>query len=361
MASPATDRADAKQRAFATARIAYPVKRPTTLAHAGGSRQRAFFLGPKVVVSGATVAFRRGAAKSQKGLEVRIPAPADDRPALGRVGIIAVVGFVIGILWPRLAGVKMVPSPPSDEGEPAAAAEPVASGKAADAPPASKAEPVEDPKPAPAPAAADRVKISDPKITSCRDGDGNKKSECGELDIESIAKARIQTLGACSGAENAHGTLSLGLELDFQKKKIVDLQRGKSTTLADGDAKALMACAKKEFEAASLDGVKHEHAAYTVFYIVELVPPSEAKPGAAEGEDGVTEGEATGDVTAASGRATVSWDVAIIRSEPKEGEIVARILRGTRVVVTGRKDDWYRIKYDAKGTEGWVFKGAIGL
>ena len=312
------------------------------------------------MVSGATVAFRRGAAKSQKGLEVRIPAPADDRPALGRVGIIAIVGFVIGMLWPRLAGVKMVPSPPVEEGAPVAA-EPAPSGSAPGSPPASKAAPVEDEKPAPAPAAADRVKISDPKITSCRDGDGNKKNECGELDIERLAKARIQTLGACTGAENAHGTLSLGLELDFKKKKIVDLQRGKSTTLPDRDAKALMACAEKEFESASLDGVKHEHAAYTVYYIVELVPPSEAKPGAAEGEDGVTEGAPGGDVTAASGRATVSWDVAIIRSEPKEGEIVARVLRGTRVVVTGRKDDWYRIKYDAKGTEGWVFRGAIGL
>ena len=43
------------------------------------------------------------------------------------------------------------------------------------------------------------------------------------------------------------------------------------------------------------------------------------------------------------------------------GAVVARILRGTRVVVTGRKDDWYRVKYDAKGSEGWVFKTAIGM
>jgi SH3-like domain-containing protein len=57
----------------------------------------------------------------------------------------------------------------------------------------------------------------------------------------------------------------------------------------------------------------------------------------------------------------VGWEVAIVRDKPKEGEIVARILRGTRVIVTGRQDDWYRIKYDAKGTEGWVFGAAIGL
>lgn len=308
------------------------------------------------------MASRRAASKA--GLRVDIPAPGADRPQLGRVGIIAVVGFAIGMLWPRLAGVKMVPSPPADEGDTVAAAEPAASASAGpgDAPPASRAEPAE-PEPSKPPPAADRVKISEAKITSCRDREGKKRSACGELeDLDRVTRARIQTLGACSGAEKAHGTLSLGLELDLQKKKVVDLQRGKSTTLPDADAKALMRCAVKEFEAASLDGLKAEHAQYTVFYIVELVPPSEANPAAAEAEPGA-EGEKPGgqDVTAASGRATVSWDVAIIRSEPKEGEIVARILRGTRVVVTGRQDDWYRIKYDSKGSEGWVFRGAIGL
>jgi SH3-like domain-containing protein len=53
--------------------------------------------------------------------------------------------------------------------------------------------------------------------------------------------------------------------------------------------------------------------------------------------------------------------VAIIREKPKDGPVVARILRGTRVVVSGRQDDWYRVKYDAKGSEGWVFKTAIGM
>jgi hypothetical protein len=51
----------------------------------------------------------------------------------------------------------------------------------------------------------------------------------------------------------------------------------------------------------------------------------------------------------------------MLRSEPKEGDVVARILRGTRVVVTGRQGDWYKVRYDAKGNEAWVFKAAIGL
>ncbi len=298
-------------------------------------------------------------AQRRAALKVDIPQPSDDAPKLGRVAIIALVGFVIGMLWPRLAGVKLVPSPPLEEAESVASAEPAPQAASA-APALSKTAPKQAAEEEPKPAAADRVRISEPKVTSCRDSQGNRVNECDAPKLEGVAKSRIQTLGACAGAEQAHGTLSLGLELDFAKKKVVELSKGKSTTLPEAEAKALLACAKKEFESASLDGVEHQNDKYTVFYLVELLPPSEVKPGEAESPDGGG-AAAGGDVTSASGRATVGWDVAIIRDKPKEGEVVARVLRGTRVVVTGRQDDWYRIKYDAKGSEGWVFRGALGL
>ncbi len=247
-----------------------------------------------------------------------------------------------------------------------AAAEPApaGSGSAAPEPALAKAAPVaeEEPEqPKVPPGAADRVKISEPKIRSCRDKKGFKVPECPALELEKVTKARIQTLGACSGAEKAHGTLSLGLELDFGKRKVTEVVSGKSTTLPDRETKALLECAKREFESASLDGVEHARSSYTVFYIVELLPASEVKAGDAEKEEGADGEPGVGDVTAASGRATVSWQVAMIRDKPKDGEVVARILSGTRVVVTGRQQDWYRIKYDAKGSEGWVFGAAIGL
>jgi len=31
------------------------------------------------------------------------------------------------------------------------------------------------------------------------------------------------------------------------------------------------------------------------------------------------------------------------------------------VVVTGRQGDWYRVKYDAQGREGWVHGAGLGL
>ena len=58
----------------------------------------------------------------------------------------------------------------------------------------------------------------------------------------------------------------------------------------------------------------------------------------------------------------MSWDVALVRSGPsRDGKVVARVLSGTRVVVVGKNADWYQIKYDAKGSQGWVYRTAIGM
>ena len=159
-----------------------------------------------------------------------------------------------------------------------------------------------------------------------------------------------------SGRARGAGTLSLGFELDFRTNKIGKIERGKSTTLDEAAVKALLQCAEREFASASLSDLKHDHERYTVFYRVEFLSQAAlAQAALAAAGDGGAE------ATSASGRATVTWEVAILRSLPKEGDIVARILRGTRVVVTGRQGDWYKVRYDAKGNEAWVFKSAIGL
>jgi hypothetical protein len=297
-------------------------------------------------------------AERQRSLKIEVPTPEQDKPRFGRVGVIALVGFLIGILWPRLAGIKLVPSVPSEGEAPAASAsaEPLASG----APPAlakTAAEPAEPPSTGPEPPAdpSDRIRLSEAKIVSCRDDKGKKVTDCGSLDLDRLVRARLQALGACPGAPAAPGTLSLGLELDFGSNKVSAIESGKSTTLDESNVKGLLECAKREFASASLSDLKHDHARYTVFYKVDFLPP-----GAAAEASGAA-GDAGAEATAASGRATVTWEVAILRSEPKEGDVVARILRGTRVVVTGRQGDWFKVKYDAKGNEAWVFKAAIGL
>jgi uncharacterized protein YgiM (DUF1202 family) len=149
------------------------------------------------------------------------------------------------------------------------------------------------------------------------------------------------------------GTLSIGFELDFGKGSVTRVASGKSTTLDQSETDVLIDCTREEFSQVKLDGVAHQHPFYTVFYMLEFTPSGADEPEAAEEEISVTP---------ASGRATVSWDVALIRSAPsREGKVVARILSGTRVVVTGKNADWYQVKYDAKGNQGWVYRTAIGM
>jgi hypothetical protein len=285
---------------------------------------------------------------------LRIDVPKEESLRLGRVGLIAIVGFGIGILWPRLAGMRLVPSVPSDKSESTGAE---LSGAPVDAAAPSAAAPAE---PAPAASAAPPAPAKEPftvgpgEVASCRDERGKKSERCDPIDFDVIARGRIATLAACEASARASGVLSLGFELDFQKDRVTGLQSGKRTSLPQDDVDALLGCLKQNLGEVSLAGIHHERERYTVYYRVEFAgteaPQKKGKP------------EVAVDVTPASGKATVAWDVALVRSQPaKDGEVVARVLSGTRVSVSGRNGDWYRIKYDAKGGEGWVFRTAIGM
>ena len=149
------------------------------------------------------------------------------------------------------------------------------------------------------------------------------------------------------------GWLSLGFDLDFTTQSVKSVKSGKSTTLSPSQTEAILACEKKELENVSLVGLAHKHEAYSVFYKVEF--PNKA-------QSNVATDAAPADVTEASGHATVAWDVALVRSSAsRDGAVVARVLQGTRISVTGRRGDWYRIKYDVKGSVGWVYRTAIGM
>src|SRR5512132_2265378 len=97
--------------------------------------------------------------KTDRPLAVEIPRPGSEHPAWSRVGAIGLAGFLIGIAWPRIAGVRIGPSVPGDlraqieatatpagsaAPRPAAGAPsgtPAASGSAVAPPPAASAEP----------------------------------------------------------------------------------------------------------------------------------------------------------------------------------------------------------------------------
>ncbi len=285
---------------------------------------------------------------------LKVEIPQDDSPRLGRVGLIALAGFAIGAIWPMWADFKLVPSAPTPASPaPGLGGEPVASS-AAPTPPPPPAQPTPATSPD-APPVAGPV-IGELSVTSCRDQRGRRVERCDKIDFDRVARTRLGTLAACEGAAGLNGVLSLGFEVDFDKNRLVRIASGKSTTLEEGDAESLIECATKAFADVNLEGLEHEQSFYNLFYRLEFTAPATTgdEPGAAAAADIP--------VTPASGRATVSWEVALVRSGPsRDGKVVARILSGTRVVVTGRSGDWYQIKYDTKGTPGWVFRTAIGM
>jgi hypothetical protein len=292
--------------------------------------------------------------RPKAALKVSVPKQKDEPLKLGRVGIIAVAGFGLGVAWPHLAGVRLVPTLPSQSGSskedlsgapPEEKPQPSAVASVLPAPPA--------PEQAPRTAESQPTVVGEAQVTSCSDGNKRLK-DCDDIDFDRVARTPIESLTGCDAAREISGVLSLGFDLDFSTQRIARVSSGKTTSLGDTETSTLLDCYRQAFSKVSLEGIPHEHQRYTVFYRVEL-KGAKAQPGA--------EGEAsTGEVTPASGTATVTWNTALVRATPdREGKTIARVLQGTRVGVTARSGDWYRVKYDAKGNQGWVFRTAIGM
>jgi hypothetical protein len=296
--------------------------------------------------------------RQKTALKVDVPKQKDEPLKLGRVGIIAVLGFAIGIAWPRLAGVRLVPTLPNESGS----AKEDLSGAPEERPHASAVASVV-PAPPP-PEATPRAPENQPpvvgeaQVTSCNDGKGRLKN-CDDVDFDRVARAPIEAFDDCEAARGISGVLSLGFELDFSTERVTRVTSGKATTLAPKELDTLLECYRKAFKKVSLDGIPHEHQGYTIFYRVELKGEKTLPGAASAGAQGESAPIA---VTPASGTATVTWNTALVRESPdREGKTIARVLQGTRVGVTGRSGDWYRVKYDAKGNQGWVFRTAIGM
>lgn len=296
-------------------------------------------------------------AERRQPLKIEVPDQKQETLRFGRVGLIVTAGFLVGIIWPRVAGFKLVPSVPSQPAESSSAESTGAPGEAKGPTPAAAPEPEAPPAAAPG-GSLDRLQISEPQFLACKD-DGKKfKEECDHIEFDRLARPHIQALAACAGADKLLGVLSLGFDLDFTTQSVKNIKSGKSTSFSESETETLIECEKKEFSNVSLVGIAHKHETYSVFYKVEFPKAvTEKGDGASPAADAPSP-----DVTEASGHATVAWDVALVRSSAsRDGAVVARVLQGTRVSVTGRRGDWYRIKYDVKGSVGWVYRTAIGM
>ena len=319
-------------------------------------------------------------------LAVEVQAPDRDTPGWVKVGVIAAVGFVIGIAWPRLVGVKLGPSAP---GEAAAAAAAAASASASaarlaghgpEAPPASVTKvgsAVVAPSPATpaasAPAGPPQISVLRGAVMSCKttEGEAKKGKECGGLGaLDNVVAPHLKKLATCAAAEGQTGKLSFIATADFPSGRLTwDI--GKSSTV--GNLEGIGGCLKTHFAGVSAVGVAHEHARYAVAYHTTFSPPPEsAAPARIAEKAEKTEKADAPDKNAkddksdkpealAGGEASVGWEVALVRDVPKTGSVVARLPRGTKVKIGVIKDGWYAIKFgDAFASDGFVYRGAIG-
>jgi hypothetical protein len=272
---------------------------------------------------------------------VAVPAPEEERTRYTHVGVIAVLGFVVGVSWPFLAGVQLVPSAPGDETPPQDSEQTTQTA----APNSSAAPPQVSSKPS--------VQVEKSVVISCLDDKGRKQSRCDKPDFDRALKEHMEGLAACK--PGAQGTFSLGLKVDFSKNKVVDFLRGKSTTVDKDVAAELMACAKAALGEVSLAGVDHLHETYLVFFFLTFQPA-----GTPIAELGA-EAQALA-VIPASGSATIVFESAMVRDKAEtDAAVLTRLLYGTRVFVTGRIGEWYEVKYDSKGRKGFIHKNALGM
>jgi len=309
--------------------------------------------------------------KADGPLTVHVPSPGQDRPSWLGVGVVAAVGFVVGVAWPRLAGVRLGPSVPDSPTASASESEPAPSAGAPSSPspprpapavPAALPQPVAPSSAssppsvaAPAPAASLRVSVAHGAVFSCKTAGGEalKGTECGTLPgLDGVVLPRLRRLTDCPDIAGSSGKVHLVVRADFAHDALaVELGHDRSAPASA----PLLACAKSALASATLDGVAHENPRYGVAYVVTL-----ASPASASAPDPAV--AAPPPVAAPSdGTAQVEWDVAIVRDAPKTGKVLARLQRGTTLHIGTSKDGWYPVKYgDGFTSDGWVYRGAIG-
>ena len=316
-------------------------------------------------------------------LAVDLPGPDRDSPAWVKVGVIAAVGFVIGVAWPRVMGVKLGPNAPGEAAAAAAAsasaaASAKAAGRAPDAPPASVNAKASSPtsvagSSAAVPSGPPQINVQRGSVIACKtsDGESKKGKECGSLaGLDNVVPPHLRKLATCSAADGQTGKLSFIATASFPSGGL-SWDVGKSSTV--GNVEGITNCLKTHFSGVTATGVAHEHNRYTVAYAVTFAPPAaEAsapkndkadkndKPDTAD-KNAKEDKPAEKDGPGAGGEASVGWEVALVRDVPKTGGVVARLPRGTKVKLGAIKDGWYAIKYgDNFASDGFVYRGAIG-
>jgi hypothetical protein len=295
---------------------------------------------------------------------VHVPSPEADRPSWLRVGLVAIVGFAVGVAWPKIAGVHFGPTAPA-EALSAVASAARAADSAAQA--ASVVTPAPPPSASTAPAApVVTITVSHGAILSCKseEGESFKGKDCGWLTgLDPLVQARLKHLAQAPVAADNPGKLSVILGLDFKNNRI-SLEGGKSSTVKDVDS--LKAFIAGDVKSMSLKPVDHTKERYSVAYTVNISTgaPADAASAAASATSPTQAASASSSAShevLPDGMAAVVWEVALVRDAPHTGAVVAHLPRGTKVQVGTVDSGYYKIKYGPSyASEGYVYRGAIG-
>jgi len=242
-----------------------------------------------------------------------------------------------------------------------------------------------------APAAA-TVRINAGMLAGC--GDGEEMSVAGAQcvappELEVALRGRLtEVLGSCPSAASAASdpskVLSLGLRVDFPRRRVVSLL-GRSSTVPD--KVSYVPCVNNAMGA--LDAVwrlQAPRARYQYFFSARFSPVRAGTPAApvvaptpvvapvvaptpvaAEPDAGAPAAPDPSLPTPADmlrmrvmERTAVAWSTAIVRETPRTGPVAARLAQGTDVEVVDRRGTWYGIRWDRTHT-GWTYGPAIGL
>jgi hypothetical protein len=303
---------------------------------------------------------------SRPPLTLELPTVAADHPRWARASVLAIVGFSLGVLVPKIFDVKLGPNPPSDGRSNVHVA--TASAKPGTLTAPGIVSPLEVHGGGAAAGGHEaRIEIGEGQITACRDANGKGQKTCEPLPTLDAALADpLRGLTKCPSAMGLSGKLSIGFDVDF-KKKTIKPQRGKSTTLPTSTVEGMLKCLEKPLATLSLDGLGGELSKLTVFYQVAFVPPKapdaptpEPAAAAATVAPAPSGSGSPGEAPAApeAEELKIAWKSVTFRDAPRTGTPVGKLSRGTKIVVLGNKGDWLHVRAMPSRQEGWVIKGA---
>ncbi len=186
----------------------------------------------------------------------------------------------------------------------------------------------------------------EPFYLKCWDSNGSEiaGASCDHLNLlEKRFSTRVYVVDKCKQKytpSGAVGKLSLGMEVDFDKRSL-NFWSGASSDL--DSAQKVATCLREELAGLPINGVEHKNNRYRIFFTVKF-GDSEGKPAKAP---------AAGKKLTKGKIVKVIKDRVRVRKEPVDGAIIGKISSGNQVKLIKKKGEWCNI-VTPNNNEGWM-------